>query len=137
MTRRFLIFFALAAARLAADPADAVREVAVGWYNAACKQDAAALQRFLADDLTYSHANGRTQNKAQYIAAVTRGPARYESMTYSDMDIRIYGKTGVLTAFADVKLVNAPVFRVRTLHVYVENNGQWQLAAHQSARVGN
>ena len=63
------------------------------------------------------------------------GPPHYESMVYSDMKIKVYGKTAVLTANADVKLVNSPLFRVRTLHVYVENNGQWQLVAHESTRV--
>jgi hypothetical protein len=35
-----------------------------------------------------------------------------------------------------VKLTNQPVFTVRTLHAYVENSGQWQLAAHESTRLG-
>ena len=119
----------------AADPADAVRKVADGWYAAAVKQDGAALNQFLADDLSYTHAGGKVQTKSEYIAGVMTGPPHYESMTYSDMKIKVYGKTAVLTANADVKLVNSPLFRVRTLHVYVENNGQWQLVAHESTRV--
>ena len=121
----------------AADPSDAVRAVAEGWYQAAIKQDRDALNRYLADDLSYCHAGGKVQTKAEYIAAVTTGPARYEAMTYRDMQIRVYGKTAVLTAFADIKLVNTPQFKVRTLHVYVENNGQWQLVAHESTRLAS
>ena len=124
------------AVALMADPADAVREVAEGWYQAAIKQDRDALNKFLADDLSYCHAGGKVQTKAEYITSVMTGPPHYESMTYHDMHISIYGKTAVLTAFADIKLVNAPMFRVRTLHVYVENGGQWQLVAHESTRVG-
>jgi ketosteroid isomerase-like protein len=127
------LFGSLAAA--AGDAADAVRQVAEGWYQAAVKQDAAALDRYLADDLSYCHAGGKVQTKAEYIAAVMKGPPHYESMTYSEMKIKLYGKTAVLTAFADVKLVNAPLFRVRTLHVYVENDGRWQLVAHESTRM--
>jgi ketosteroid isomerase-like protein len=121
---------------IAAEPADAVREVAEGWYNAAVKQDRAALESLLADDLVYTHAGGQVQTKSEYIAAVMKGPPHYESMTYSDMKIRIYGQTAVLTAFADIKLTSQPMFRVRTLHVYVENGGHWQLVAHESTRVG-
>jgi hypothetical protein len=99
------------------------------------KQDTAALQRFLANDLQYAHAGGQTQTKEQYISAVTRGPARYESFTFSDLNIRFYGKVAVVTGFVDVKLVGRDAFRVRTLQVYVENNGQWQMAAHQSTRI--
>ena len=121
---------------LAAEPAEQVREAALGWTQGAVKQDSAALQRFLADDLQYAHAGGQTQNKQQYIEAVTTGPPRYESFTFSDLTIRVYGSAAVLTAFCDVKMVGREVFRVRTLQVYVNNQGQWQMAAHQSTRLG-
>jgi len=120
----------------AAGPADAVRDVAEGWYNAAVKQDRVTLESLLSDELVYTHAGGQVQTKSEYIAGVMKGPPHYESMTYSDMKIQLYGKTAVLTAFADVKLTNQPVFRVRTLHVYVESNGHWQLVAHESTRTG-
>ncbi len=119
---------------LAADPA-AVRQAAEGWTQSAVKQDAAGLQRFLADDLQYAHAGGQTQTREQYIAAVTKGPARYESFTFSDANVRFYGNAAVLTAFCDVKMVGQDSFRVRTLQVYVEKDGQWQMAAHQSTRI--
>ena len=135
MTRVITILLVLAASLLAADPTEAVRATADGWHEAAVKQDRAALERLLADDLTYSHAGGTTQNKAEYIAAVTRGPAHYESFTESDVKITIYGTVAVLSGFTDVKMVNRPSFRVRTQHVYVQNQGQWQLAAHLSTRV--
>ena len=61
---------------LAEEPAELVQDAATGWTQGAVKQDAAALQRFLADDLQYAHAGGQTQTKEQYIAAVTQGPAR-------------------------------------------------------------
>ncbi len=120
----------------AASPAEFVHEAALGWIQGAVKQDAAALNRFMADDLQYAHASGQLQTKQQYIAAVTTGPARYESFTLSDLKIRFYGpKAAVLTAYCDVKMAGQDAFRVRTLQVYVENSGQWQMAAHQSARV--
>jgi ketosteroid isomerase-like protein len=132
-----LILAIACSAAFAADPADLVREAALGWTQAAVKQDAAALKRFLADDLQYAHAGGQTQTKEQYLAAVTNGPSRYESFTFSDLKIRFYGpKTSVLTGYCDVKMTGQDSFRVRTLQVYVENNGQWQMAAHQSTRMG-
>jgi hypothetical protein len=121
----------------AADTPDPVREAATGWTQGAVKQDAAALQRYLADDLQYAHAGGQTQNKDQYIAAVTKGPARYESFAFSDVNVRTYGKAAVLTGFVDVKMVGRDSFRVRTLQVYTEKDGHWQMAAHQSTRLAN
>ena len=121
----------------AAQSEQLVREAAAGWTQGAVKQDAAALGRFLSDDLQYAHASGQTQTKEEYIAAVVKGPSRYESFTFSDVKVRFYGKTAaVLTGHCDVKMTGREVFRVRTLQVYVENKGQWQMAAHQSARLG-
>jgi ketosteroid isomerase-like protein len=136
MIRFFAVAVLISGILVGAQPADAVREVAEGWYNAAIKQDRAALESLLADDLVYTHAGGQVQTKSEYIAAVMKGPPHYESMTYGEMKIRIYGQTAVLTAFADIKLTSQPMFRVRTLHVYVENGGHWQLVAHESTRVG-
>jgi hypothetical protein len=135
MFRPITLALLIAATLFPADPAESVREAAAGWTQGAVKQDEAALERWLAIDLTYSHANGKTQNKAEYIAAVTKGPPRYESFTFSGTQVRFYGKTAVLTGFVDVKMAKTDSFRVRTLQVYVENNGRWQMAAHQSARV--
>jgi ketosteroid isomerase-like protein len=132
-----LLSVSLATSAVAADdPTASVKEAAAGWQAAAVKQDLVGLKRYLADDLQYAHAGGQVQNKDQYIAAVLKGPPRYETFTFADLKIQFYGKAAVLTAFCDVKMVGQDNFRVRTLQVYVENNGQWQMAAHQSTRMG-
>ena len=135
MLRR-VILFAFTSIAFAVNPEDRVHEAAAGWTQGAVKQDVAALQRFLADDLQYAHAGGQTQTKEQYIAAVMKGPPRYESFTFSEVKIAFYGKAAVLTGYCDVKMVGRDSFRVRTLQVYVEKDGQWQMAAHQSTRMG-
>ena len=135
MNRAATLVIIIASAAFAADPTDLVREVANGWTQAAVKQDATGLKRYMADDLQYAHAGGQTQTRDQYVTAVTNGPARYESFTFSDVKIKVYGKAAVLTGFVDVKMVGQDVFRVRTLQVYTENNGQWQMSAHQSTRL--
>src|SRR5215471_3283970 len=136
MNRTATLLFLIASAALAADPAELVREAANGWTHAAVKQDSTALHKYLAEDLQYAHAGGKTQNRDEYIAAVMAGPSHYESFTFSDVKVRIYGKAAVLTGFVDVKMPGQEAFRVRTLQVYTDNNGQWQMAAHQSTRLG-
>lgn len=122
-------------AAFAAGPEDKVREAAEGWTVAAVKQDKAGLEKYLAADLQYAHAGGNTQDKQKYITAVTSGPARYESFTFSDLNIRFYGPVAVLTGFVDVKMVGQNVFRVRTLQLYTNAASHWQMAAHQSTRI--
>lgn len=132
---RSMLVLVLAGLASAAEDAALVKEAAAGWQQGAVKQDPAMLKRFLADDLQYAHAGGQLQNKEQYVAAVLKGPPRYESFTFDDLKIQFYGKAAVLTAYCDVKMVGQNSFRVRTLQVYVEHNGQWQMAAHQSTRL--
>src|ERR1044071_1104532 len=127
------ILVMLAAALPAADPPQAVIEASKGWRQAAIQKDAAGLHRYLADDMIYNHADGHGQSKSEYIAAVV-GSGKYESFTDSDTKVRVYGKTAILSGLVDVKMINQPPYRVHTLEVYVENNGQWQMTAHQSVR---
>src|SRR5512134_999464 len=129
MTRLLALTMAVAATAMlvAADPSDGVREAGAGWRQGAIKQDKALLQRYLADDLVYTHGGGRSETKAEYIANVLKGPSHYESMTESDTKVRIYGKTAVLTGFVDVKPAKGELYRVRTLEVYTQNSGGvWQ-----------
>jgi ketosteroid isomerase-like protein len=136
MTRRLVLLFALAGPLFAADPAaDAVRATAQGWRDALIRQDKEALERLLAADLIYTHASGKSQNKAEYIASVTEGPGRYESFKQTDTRIRVYGDLAILSGYVDVKIVGRDSYRVRTLEIYKKNNGQWQFAEKESVRV--
>jgi Domain of unknown function (DUF4440) len=49
-------------------------------------------------DLQYAQAGGNLQTKEQCIAAVTAGPPRYESFTFSDTKVKFYGEAAILTA---------------------------------------
>jgi hypothetical protein len=132
---RILVFVGLAALLVASDPTDGIREAARGWRRGAIRQDKALLDRYLAVDLAYEHGGGKKQTKAEYIADVTHGPAHYVSMTESGTKIRVYGKTAVLTGFVDIVIPKGDPYPVRTLEVYTENNGSWQLAQKESVRV--
>jgi ketosteroid isomerase-like protein len=136
MTRYLALLLAVAGSLFAADPADAVKEAAAGWRQAAIQQDKAALERLLSEDLIYTHGGGNTQNKAEYIAAVMTGPSHYESFTSSDTRIRVYGNIAVLSGYVDVKTPGRDSYRVRTLEIYSNNNGQWQFTAKESVRMG-
>lgn len=136
MTRRLMLLLAFAGCALAADPTvDAVREAADGWRDALIRQDKDALDRLLADDLVYTHAGGKSETKAAYIASVTTGPSRYESFEKSDIKIRVYGDIAILTGYVDVKTVGRDAYRVRTLEIYKKNAGHWQFAEKESVRV--
>jgi hypothetical protein len=142
MTRRIFAPAAVAAAAWAADSNDpAVKVAELAWAEATKKADKAALDRILADDLTYTHSHSGTDTKKQFIDNLVSGAAKYEVMDYENMSYRMYGKnTAVLNAQVKLVVVNKGVrndTRLKFTHVWVKQGGRWQLAAHQSTRVAS
>jgi ketosteroid isomerase-like protein len=135
MNRAFLLLLAFCSFAFAADQVEAVREAAVGWRQGAVKQDKTALQKFLADDLVYTHGSGKRQTKAEYITDVTQGPPHYESFNPTGTNIRVYGKVAVVVGLVDVSPAKGEPYRVKTFEVYTQNSGQWQLVQKESARL--
>lgn len=137
--RRLLTVLSLLVAStilVAAGPEDGVKEAGAGWRQGAIKQDKALLEKYLAADMVYTHGGGQTETKAQYIANVTKGPSHYQSMTESEIRIRLYGKIAVLWGFVDVTPAKGETYRVRTLEVYTQNpSGVWQMSQKESVRV--
>lgn len=121
---------------VAAGPEDGVKEAGAGWRQGAIKQDKALLEKYLADDLVYTHGGGQAETKAQYIANVLKGPSHYQAMVPSDTRIRLYGKTAVLWGLVDVTPAKGATYRTRTLEVYTQHaNGTWQMVQKESMRV--
>jgi hypothetical protein len=121
---------------VAAGPEDGIKEAGAGWRQGAIKQDKALLEKYLADDLVYTHGGGQKQTKAEYIASVLSGPSHYLAMVPSDTRIRVYGKTAVLWGLVDVTPGKGETYRTRTLEVYTQNaSGLWQMTQKESVRV--
>ena len=132
----FVAALVLVAAVSAAGPEDGVKEAGAGWRQGAIKQDKALLEKYLADDLVYTHGGGQSETKAQYIANVLKGPSHYKAMEPSETRVRIYGKTAVLWGLVDVTPAKGATYRTRTLEIYTQNSaGLWQMSQKESMRV--
>jgi ketosteroid isomerase-like protein len=131
----------LAGVALAAEKGiDAVKAAEKSWAAATVAGDEATLKQLLADDLVYTHSNGETDTKAVYISNLKTGVRKYHKLDHESIDVaRIYGNTAVLQATAQVETSQKggkpnPA-HLRFLHVWVMQNGRWQLVAHQSLRL--
>lgn len=137
--KRMLAMVAVIAATAvisAAGPEDGVKEAGAGWRQGAIKQDKALLEKYLADDLVYTHGGGQKQTKAEYIASVLKGPSHYRAMEPSDTRIRLYGDMAVLWGLMDVTPGKGETYRTRTLEIYKQHaNGTWQMIQKESVRV--
>ena len=137
--KRFLASMAvlvMTVAASAATPEEGVKEAGAGWRQGAIQQDRALLEKYLAEDLVYTHGGGQAETKAQYIANVLKGPSHYKAMVPSDTRVRIYGKLAVLWGLVDVTPGKGETYRTRTLEVYSQHaNGTWQMVQKESVRV--
>jgi ketosteroid isomerase-like protein len=120
-------------------PADAVRAAERSWAAATLAADESTLRLLLADDLTYTHSTGATDTKNVFIENLKTGARKYHKLHHESMDVRVYGDTAILSGTAQVETSQkggpATVLHLRIIHVWVFENGRWQLAAHQSLRL--
>tara|TARA_B100001123_G_scaffold293474_1_gene327113 strand:- start:6201 stop:6551 length:351 start_codon:yes stop_codon:yes gene_type:complete len=96
--------------------------------------DLKALDEILADDLIYTHTTARIDTKASFIDAIKTGRSNYKAMDRTDVQVRDFGDTAVVTGHADIQ-VGDNRFQARYLDVYAKRNGSWQMVAWQSTRV--
>ena len=121
---------------------EAVKNADRAWAEATVKNDAAALQNLLADDLTYTHSNGETDTKKVYIDNLS-GARKYHKIDYESLDARMYANGNAAVATAVIRIETSqkggPVnpAHLRVVHMWVHQKGRWQLAAHQSLRLPN
>src|SRR5208337_1033520 len=68
-------------------------------YQAAVKgNDAAAMDRILADDFALMTGSGKTYTKADLLAEARSGRVLYERQDDTDQTVRVWGDTAVITA---------------------------------------
>jgi len=107
---------------------------------AAVKGDVATLQKQTADDYTFINLYGQMSDKSQMVDAFKTGRTKLTSNELSDMKVRVYGNTAVITGKADVKGTlggkdsNGQIMFTR---VYLKKNGNWQSVAFQQTAVAN
>jgi len=92
-------------------------------------------QRTLADDYVAITPLGQVTTKQDTVSARKSGQLRYEAINVSDMVVRLYGDTAVVTARADVKghqLGEDFSGPYRYTRVWVRHNGHWQAVSYQA-----
>lgn len=103
--------------------------------DAALHRDAAFSERTLAEDYVAITPLGQVISKADTIAARKTAQLRYEAIDISDMIVRLYGNTAIVTARAEVKGTelgeefNGPY---RFTRVWVRRNGHWLTVSYQA-----
>jgi ketosteroid isomerase-like protein len=139
--RVFVILSVVAGLALAADQSSEVKTAEKLWATATVAGHEATLNQVLADDLTYTHSNGDSDTKSTFINNLKTGARKYHRLDHESMEVRLYGNTAILTATAQVETSqrggNVAPSHLRFIHVWIRQDGRWQMVAHQSLRLPN
>ena len=106
--------------------------------DAQVRRDFTVLDRVLGDDLTYIHASGLVQSKAEFIADLKSGKRTYTSIQYSDLNVRLLQGSAVITGHSEIHVIHEGKendLSLRVTEVYAKRKGRWQLIAYQATRV--
>ena len=133
-----LLLVLVSAPLLAATAEEEVRAAEARRFAAMVQVDTAALSGLLADDLTYTHSTGQVENKAQFLETLSSGKLRYLAIEPSEVVVRIYGDTAILTGRSMMKVKTGEqemTLPIRFTDVWVRKGGQWRMAVWQSTRI--
>ena len=134
--KRILIAFVCCSAMLLAGGSETlIRKQIDDFAAAVIKKDIAALDRMIADTVTYSHSNGKLETKVEALAAFK--VAKYEKWEYKEQQMQFFGNTALVRG--DVEVLNtasnpAPI-KLNLLQVWVKGSKGWQLVARQATRL--
>jgi hypothetical protein len=107
-------------------------------FAAMLKADAAALDKLLAPELSYTHSNASVQDKAAFINDIKTGAIKYLTMEPTDMKARIFGNMAIVTGGASVHVIqngNDLTFKIRYTNAHINRGGSWQMLAWQATRL--
>ena len=103
IARRHVVLPALALGLFAVVPAaagspdeEAVAKNVEAFRKAQIAANAEALASLCANELSYSHSDGRVEDKATFIANATNGKSKFLSLAYQDPKIRVVGTAAIV-----------------------------------------
>jgi uncharacterized protein (TIGR02246 family) len=103
-------------------------------------QDAAAIERLLADEFLYTNERGKVVNKAEDLASYKERPVKFETFEIADQKVRVIGnnaavETGTVRykgADRDGKLFEGSE---RYTTTWVWRDGRWQIVSDHTSEI--
>ncbi len=133
-----LLFLTLAhrASAGAAEDEKAVAALDTQYQAAVAKNDAATMDRILADDFILVTGKGKVFTKADLLNEARGGKTVYERQDDSEQKVRVYGDTAVVTALLYMKGVSEGKAFERKLwfsDTYVRTSSGWRYVFGQAS----
>jgi len=123
-----------------ANPEDetAVKKAVEEIKAAYIKQDKAKLEAMSLPQLTYSHSDGRIEDKAKFVEGVMGRKATVKSLEYPEMTVQVVGNTAVVRHLwvSQTELEGKTTdTKIGVMQVLQKDGGGWKLLARASYRL--
>ena len=127
-------------AALAGADDDAVRNSVEAFRAAQFASDAKGLEALCAAELSYSHSDGRIEDKATFVANATNGKSKFLSLAYDDLSVRVVGPAAIVRfhwrgeseAVADGKKSST---NLHVLMNWQKQGADWKLLSRASTKL--
>lgn len=114
-----------------------VRQAQRQRFEAMTRQDVAALDTLLDDEMNYVSTSADLQSKPQFIGMIRKQKIVYESIAPVEVKVRVYDGLALATGRAQMRVRSAAgvsSFGIRFTEVYLRRDGQWLLTAWEATR---
>ncbi len=132
------VLVALAIFAMAQNAEEQLKKYETDRAAAVVKGDVDTVEKGTADDYTFINANGQQMDKSQLVNAMKTGGLKITADDISDMKVRVYGDTAVITGKSNVKGTiggkDASGLQLFT-RVVVKKDGRWQSIALQQTKA--
>jgi ketosteroid isomerase-like protein len=146
INRRQLALPVLAVGLLGVVPAyagadeDAVAKNVEAFRAAQFAADAKTLEGLCAAELSYSHSDGRVEDKATFLANATDGKSKFISLAYQDVKIRVVGPAAIVRFHWVGESESVPDGKKSSTNLHILMNWQkqgndWKLLSRASTKL--
>jgi len=145
--RRHLVLPALAVGVLGVVPTlagssdeDAVAKSVEAFRVAQIAADAKAFDALCAAELSYSHSDGRVEDKVTFITNATNGKSKFLSLEYLDPQIRVVGPAAIVRFHWMAESESVPDGKKSNTNLHILMNwqkqgGDWKLLSRASTKL--
>jgi Uncharacterized protein conserved in bacteria with a cystatin-like fold len=104
--------------------------------DALLASDTRALDSMFSDDFIYQHASADVNMKDHFLRRIGEHELKFVVLEPSDVNIRVYKDAAVVTGQLTIRITKFKNNAIRRFtRVYIRDNGQWKVVAHQSSGV--
>ncbi|MBA2397754.1 MAG: nuclear transport factor 2 family protein [Bradyrhizobium sp.] len=120
---------------------DAVAKNLEAFRTAQVAANAEGLASLCAAELSYSHSDGRVEDKAAFIAGATNGKSKWLSLAYKDPTIRVVGTSAIVRFhwLGEQEAVADGKKSATNLHILMnwqKQGSDWKLLSRSSTKLG-